>query len=76
MGFRFSTSSKNREAKKRKFSEEIEHRATPNKYLSEFDLTRKHYYETKFKKMTKPILNRKGIPMTEEEIQLRKSSKN
>ena len=52
----------------------MELRATPDKYLSEFNLTRKHYYETKFKKMTKPILNRKMIPMTKEEIKLRKSS--
>ena len=59
---------------KRKFSEEIELRATPDTYLSEFDLIRKRYYEAKFKKMTEPIIHRKGIPMTEEEIKLRKSS--
>ena len=49
---------------KRKFSEEIELRATPDTYLSEFDLIRKRYYEAKFSKMIKPMLNRKGIPMT------------
>ncbi|WP_269623471.1 hypothetical protein [Prochlorococcus marinus] len=59
---------------KRKFSDEIELRATPDTYLSEFDLIRKRYYEAKFKKMTEPMLNRKGIPMTEEEIRLRKAS--
>ena len=63
-----------KQKEKRKFSEEIELRATPDTYLSEFDLIRKRYYEAKFKKVTEPILNRKGIPMTEEEINLRKSS--
>ena len=63
-----------KQKEKRKFSEEIELRATPDTYLSEFDLTRKRYYEAKFNKITKPILNRKRIPMTEEEIKLRKSS--
>ncbi len=58
----------------RNFSEEIELRATPDSYLSEFDLTRKRYYEAKFKKMTKAMVNRKGIPMTEQEIKLRKLS--
>ena len=57
-----------KQREKRKFSEEIELRATPDSYLSEFDLTRKRYYEAKFKKMTEPILNRKGRPVTEEEI--------
>ena len=60
---------------KRKFSEEIELRAIPDIYLSEFDLIRKRYYEAKFQKMTSSIINRKGIPMTEEEIRLRKASK-
>ena len=63
-----------KQKEKRKFSEEIELRATPDTYLSEFDLTRKRYYDAKFKKMTTAILNRKGIPMTEEEVNLRKSS--
>ncbi len=65
-----------KQKEKRKFSEEIELRATPDTYLSEYDLIRKRYYEAKFQKMTKPILNRKRIPMSEEEIKLRKSSKN
>ena len=65
-----------KENEKRKFSEEIELRATPDTYLSEFDLTRKRYYEAKFKKMTEPIINRKGIPMTTEEIKLRQASEN
>ena len=63
-----------RQHEKRKFSDEIELRATPDTYLSEFDLLRKRYYEAKFKKMTEPMINRKGIPMTEEEIKLRKAS--
>ena len=63
-----------RQKEKRKFSDEIELRATPDTYLSEFDLIRKRYYEAKFKKMTKPMINRMGIPMTEEEIKIRKSS--
>ena len=58
----------------RQFSDEIELRATPDSYLSEFDLLRKRYYEAKFRKMTEPMINRKGIPMTEEEIKLRKAS--
>ena len=61
-----------KQKEKRKFSEEIELRATPDTYLSEFDLLRKRYYEAKFKKMTKPMFNRKGIPMSEQEIILRK----
>ena len=63
-----------KQKEKRKFSEEIELRATPDTYLSEFDLIRKRYYEAKFSKMIKPMLNRKGIPMTEEEVIIRKSS--
>ena len=63
-----------KQKEKRKFSDEIELRATPDTYLSEFDLIRKRYYEAKFQKMTEPMLNRKGISMTEEEIKLRKSS--
>ena len=63
-----------KQKEKRKFSEEIELRATPDTYLSEFDLTRKRYYQAKFEKMTQPNLHRKGIPMTEEEIKLRKLS--
>ena len=63
-----------RQKEKRKFSDEIELRATPDNYLSEFDLIRKRYYEAKFKKITEPMINRKGIPMTEEEIKLRKAS--
>ncbi len=59
---------------KRKFSEEIELRATPDTYLSEFDLIRKRYYEAKFKKMTEPMINRKNIPMTKEEIKIRQAS--
>ncbi len=59
---------------KRKFSEEIELRATPDTYLSKFDIIRKRYYEAKFKKLTGIIINQKGIPMTKEEIQLRKAS--
>ena len=59
---------------KKKFSEEIELRATPDTYLSEFDLTRKRYYEAKFKKLTKAMINRKRIPMSEQEIKLRKLS--
>ncbi|KGG20520.1 hypothetical protein EV10_1650 [Prochlorococcus marinus str. SS51] len=65
-----------RQREKKKFSEEIELRATPDSYLSEFDLIRKRYYEAKFKKITEPMINRKGISMTEEEINLRKGSKN
>ena len=63
-----------KQKEKRKFSEEIELRATPDTYLSEFDLLRKRYYEAKFKKMTEPRINRKGIPMTTEEIKLRQAS--
>ena len=63
-----------KQKEKKKFSEEIELRATPDTYLSEFDLLRKRYYEAKFKKMTEPIMKQKGIPMTEEEIKLRKLS--
>ncbi len=63
-----------KQKEKRKFSEEIELRATPDTYLSEFDLLRKRYYEAKFKQITEPMINRKGIPMTEEEIRLRKAS--
>ncbi|KGG16105.1 MULTISPECIES: hypothetical protein [unclassified Prochlorococcus] len=63
-----------KQREKRKFSDEIELRATPDTYLSEFDLIRKRYYEAKFKQMTGPMLHRKGIPMTEEEIKLRQSS--
>ncbi len=63
-----------KQREKRKFSEEIELRSTPDTYLSKFDLIRKRYYEAKFKKMTKSMINRKGIPMTEAEIQLRKAS--
>ncbi len=63
-----------KQKEKKKFSEEIELRATPDTYLSEFDLIRKRYYEAKFKKMTEPIINRKGIPMTAEEIRLRQGS--
>ncbi len=63
-----------KQKEKKKFSEEIELRATPDTYLSEFDLIRKRYYEAKFKKITEPMINRKGIPMTKEEIKLRKSS--
>ena len=63
-----------KQKEKRKFSEEIELRATPDTYLSEFDLLRKRYYEAKFKKMTVPMINRKGIPMTTEEIKLRQAS--
>ena len=63
-----------KQKEKKKFSEEIELRATPDTYLSEFDLIRKRYYEAKFKKMTEPMINRKGIPMTKEEIKLRKAS--
>ena len=63
-----------KQKEKREFSEEIELRATPDTYLSEFDLIRKRYFEAKFKKMTEPMINRKGIPMSEEEISLRKSS--
>ncbi len=37
---------------KQKFSDEIELRAIPDTYLSEFDIIRKRYYEAKFKKMT------------------------
>ena len=37
-----------RQEEKRIFSEEIELRATPDTYLSEFDLIRKRYYEAKF----------------------------
>ena len=40
---------------KKKFSNEIELRATPDAYLSEFDMIRKRYYEAKFKKMTDPL---------------------
>ena len=65
-----------KQREKRKFSDEIELRATPDTYLSEFDVIRKRYYEAKFKKMTGQMINRKGIPMTEEEIQLRKASEN
>ena len=36
---------------KQKFSAEIELRAIPDTYLSEFDIIRKRYYEAKFKKM-------------------------
>ncbi len=64
-----------KQKEKRKFSDEIELRATPDTYLSEFDILRKRYYEAKFQKMTKTMINRTGIPMTEEEIKLRKSSK-
>ena len=64
-----------KQKEKRKFSEEIELRATPDTYLSEFDLLRKRYYEAKFNKMTELIVNRKGIPMTREEIQQRKASR-
>ncbi len=63
-----------KQKEKKKFSEEIELRATPDTYLSEFDLIRKRYYEAKFKKITETMINRKGIPMTEEEINLRKAS--
>ena len=63
-----------KQKEKRKFSEEIELRATPDIYLSEFDLIRKSYYEAKFKKLTEPIIKQKGISMTKEEIQLRKLS--
>ena len=63
-----------KQKEKKKFSEEIELRATPDRYLSDYDLLRKRYYEAKFKKMTEPILKRKGIPMTTEEIRLRKAS--
>ncbi len=63
-----------KQKEKRKFSEEIELRATPDTYLSEFDLLRKRYYEAKFKKMTEPMINRKGISMTKEEIKLREAS--
>ena len=63
-----------KQKEKRKFSEEIELRATPDIYLSEFELIRKRYYEAKFKKMTEPMINRKGIPMTTEEIRLRQAS--
>ena len=59
---------------KKKLSEEIELRATPDVYLSDFDRIRKVYYEAKFKKMTGLMMNRKRIPMTEEEITLRKAS--
>ena len=59
---------------KRKFSEEIELRATPDTYLSEFDLIRKRYYEAKFKTITEPMVNRKGIAMTKEELKLRQAS--
>ena len=41
-----------KQKEKRKFSEEIELRATPDTYLSEFDLIRKRYYEAKFQKIT------------------------
>ena len=64
-----------KQKEKKKFSEEIELRATPDTYLSEFDLIRKRYYEAKFKKITGPMINRKGIPMTKEEIKLRQASK-
>ena len=63
-----------KQKEKRKFSEEIELRATPDTYLSEFDLIRKRYYEAKFKKITNPMINRKAIPMSEEEIRLRQGS--
>ncbi len=63
-----------KQIEKQKFSDEIELRATPDIYLSEFDLIRKRYYEAKFKKITEPIMKRKGIPMSEEEIKLRKAS--
>ena len=62
-----------KQKEKRKFSEEIELRATPDTYLSEFDLLRKRYYEAKFKKMTEPRINLKGIAMTTEEIKLRQA---
>ena len=65
---------------KKKFSKEIELRATPDEYLSEYDLLKKRYYEAKFKRLTQvlnnPLENLVGIPMTEEEINIRKASKN
>ncbi len=64
-----------KQKEKKQFSNEIELRATPDTYLSEFDLIRKRYYEAKFKKITEPMINRKGISMTDEEINLRKASK-
>ncbi len=72
--FRFEAQIK-KQNEKRQFSEEIELRATPDTYLSEFDLLRKRYYEAKFKKMTETMFNRKGIAMSEEEIKLRQASK-
>ena len=63
-----------KQKEKRKFSEEIELRATPDSYLSEFDLQRKRYYEAKFKKMTEPMINRKRIKVTTEELKLRRTS--
>ena len=59
---------------KRIFSEEIELRATPDTYLSEFDRVRKRYYEAKFKKMIEPIVNRKGVAMTKEKVKIREAS--
>tara|TARA_Y100001968_G_C19245480_1_gene661646 strand:+ start:624 stop:899 length:276 start_codon:yes stop_codon:yes gene_type:complete len=64
----------NKQKEKRKYSDEIELRATPDTYLSEFDIIRKRYCEAKFKKMSELIINRKRIPMSEEEIKLRKAS--
>ena len=63
-----------KQKEKRIFSDEIELRETPDTYLSEFDRLRKRYYEAKFEKLTNSLINRKGIPMTEEEIKLRRAS--
>ncbi len=63
-----------KQKEKRKFSNEIELRATPDTYLSEFDIIRKRYYEAKFKKMTQAMINKRDILMTKEEIRIRKAS--
>ena len=60
------------------FSDETDLKATPDGYLSEVDLLKKRYLEARDRKiwgtLKKPIVNRTGIPMTEEEIKLRNLS--